>query len=251
MRSRFCAFGLFLVVLCVIPVSAQRVATKDGKVIQFKNYRVTEEALLYTDDAGKEVSIPLKNIDLDHTQELNAQEISPLILPGMAASPKNASVAPSLGEVARKTRSSEKPSTTKHAFTDDDVSHSSGPSGDVPIPSPEDSRTRMGKAQKAVDEWAGKTARQVSDSIVGQNQFPGRDSWEQKLYQQKEKLISAAQDCLNAANRITNAATKDERHAAQESAEKFLWDFDRESSLYKNLVAEGVKKAGDWQRYHH
>jgi hypothetical protein len=250
MNGRFAALLLFLLSLCVLPAFAQKVATKDGRVIQFKSYRVTEERLLYINEDGKEVSVSIDDIDLVRTQELNANEASPLILPGMIGPAKDLNAEPSLGEIARKTRANQKSSVTKNVYTDDDVVHGSGIDGKATSPSPEDFRSKVGRAQKAIDLWKEKTPRELSDGAVGQNQFPGRDNWEERLYQQKEKMITAAQACLIAAQRLTGAPTQEERNAAQKAADKLLLDFDFESSAYNRIIAEGVKKAGEWERYH-
>lgn len=248
MSGRCTALFLFLLSLSAVPAFAQKVATKDGKVIQFKSYRVTEEKLLYINEGGKEVSLSISDIDLVRTQELNAGE-SPLILPGMSGSAKNVNAESSLGELARKTRPSQKSSVTKNIYTDDDVAHTSEIDGQPGSPSPEDLRSKMGRAQKAIDQWKQKTPRELSDGIVGQNQFPGRDSWEQRLYQQKEKMIAAAQACLFAAQKLTSGPNQDERNAAQKAVDKLFLDFDAASSTYHWIIAEGMKKAGEWERY--
>jgi len=250
MSGRCAAFFLFLLSLSAVPAFAQKVATKDGKVIQFRSYRITEEKLLYVNEGGKEVSLSISDIDLVRTQELNTNEASPLILPGMPSSAKNANAESSLGELARKTRANQKSSVTKNIYTDDDVAHTSKIDGQPALPSTEDFRSRIGRAQKALDQWREKKPRELSDGVVGENQFPGRDNWEQRLYQQKEKMIAAAQACLFAAQKLTSAPNQEERNAAQKAADALLLDFDMESSAYHRIIAEGLKKAGEWERNH-
>lgn len=250
MRGRFAAFLLIFLGLSVIPAFAQKVVTKDGKIIQLKSYRITQEKLLYVDERGKEASLSISDIDLARTQELNRNETSPVILPGMPNSAKNSNAESSLGEQARKSRANQKSSLTKNVFTDDDVAHASEIDGQPASPSLEDFRSKIGRAQKAIDQWKEKTPRELSDGVVGQNQFPGRDNWEQRLYQQKEKMIAAAQACLFAAQKLTSAPAQEERIAAQKAANKLLSDFDNESSTYHLIIAEGIKKAGEWERYH-
>ena len=58
-----------------------------GTKIKFVAYRTTETRLFYTDEHNHESSIPLSSIDLDRTQQLNAEEHPPLILPGMTVQP--------------------------------------------------------------------------------------------------------------------------------------------------------------------
>ncbi len=250
MNGRSAALFLLLLALCVTPAFAQKVVTKDGKVIQFKSYRVSEERLWYINEESKEGSLSIIDIDLARTQELNANESSPLVLPGMTGTTKNANAEPSLGELARKTRANQKPSVTKNVYTDDDVAHGSEIDGKATSASPEDFGSRISRAQKALDQWKDKRPRELSDGVVGENQFPGRDNWEQKLYQQKEKMIAAAQACLFAAQKLTSAPTQDEKNAAQKAANALLVDFDMESSAYHRIIAEGLKKAGEWERSH-
>jgi hypothetical protein len=250
MSGKFAALFLFLVGVCVFPVAGQKVATKDGKIIQFRSYRVTEKRLLYIDENGKESAVSISDIDLTRTHELNVNEESPPILPGMTGPAKSADAEPSLGEMARRTRASQKLNATKHVYTDDDVAHAARADEAATSPAPQDFGSRVGKAQKAIDQWREKTPRGLSDGVVDQNQFPGRDNWEQRLYQQKEKMITAAQACLIAAQKLTNAPTQEERNAAQKAAASLLSDFDLESSKFNRIIAEGVKKAGEWERYH-
>src|SRR6266850_1124607 len=126
MKRHRVLLGLLLLVSLAPPLYAYRIALKDGRVVHFEKYRVNEEELFYIGDDGKETAIPLNNIDVDRTRQLNAQEPVPLDLPGMAtsSSKQNQNTEPSLGEIARKTKKDEKGATTKRVFTDDDVMHS-------------------------------------------------------------------------------------------------------------------------------
>jgi hypothetical protein len=250
MCGKLTALFLFLLALCPPPAAGQKVATKDGKVIQLKTYRVTEKSLLYVDEAGKELAVPITDIDLVRTQALNAKEAYPLTLPGMASPAQKASDEPSLREIARRTRANQKPAAPKSVYSDDDVAHNPGIDGAATSSGPEDFRSRIGGAQRAIDQWREKTPRGLSDGVVGRNQFPGRDTWEQRLYQQKEKMITAAQACLTVAQRLASAPTQEERNAAQKAAGPLLSDFDSESSAFNRIIAEGLKKAGEWERYH-
>ena len=110
--------------LVVFPACAYTLVLKDGRLIKFQTYRATESALLYIDDQGREISIPLSSIDFDRTAQLNAEEKPALVLPGMQAQKiiENNEPQPSLAEVARKTKSTTTPA--KRVFTDDDVVHS-------------------------------------------------------------------------------------------------------------------------------
>ena len=79
-RLRFITV-LAAAILSATSVSAHTVVLKDGRLIQFQQYRATENALLYLDDHGKEISIPLTSIDLDRAPELSASDKPPLDLP--------------------------------------------------------------------------------------------------------------------------------------------------------------------------
>jgi hypothetical protein len=101
-------FLLLFLPFLALPALAQKVATKDGTVIQLQKYRVTEQTLFYVNDAGTEVAIRMKDIDLDRTAHLNAHELTPLIFPGMPPPGDSLTTPPPLGDVARKLGSSEK-----------------------------------------------------------------------------------------------------------------------------------------------
>jgi hypothetical protein len=93
---------LAILVLGTGPVFAYEIALKDGRVIKFEIYRVTEGSLLYINENGRQITVPLSDLDLDRTQQLNSQEAVPLVLPGAAPpsrrSPQTA--APSLADTA-------------------------------------------------------------------------------------------------------------------------------------------------------
>jgi hypothetical protein len=99
--------GLLAVLLSVaLPLFAYEVVLKDGRIIKFDKYRVTERTLLYTDENGKEIAIPLSEVELDRTQQLNDQESDPLSLPGLVLHSRGVAQAeePSLAEIALQLR---------------------------------------------------------------------------------------------------------------------------------------------------
>jgi hypothetical protein len=250
MKVRFTQrlFVLLFFPCLTLPVFAQKVATKDGRVIQLQKYRVAEEALFYVNGEGREVAFRMKDIDFDRTSQLNAQESTPLLLPGMPSPADKAPTAPSLGDVARRVGSSEQRGPRKHAFTDDDVAHTSDSGQSTQQNHQLDFQGRMDTAQKIVRQWADKTPRELSNEVAGQVQFPDRDGWEQKIYQQKTKMVSAAQTCLDDAKRLVSAPTPEEKKAAQRASDFLLTAFKIEENNFDQLVAEGVKKAGEWER---
>jgi len=103
---------------------------------------------------------------------------------------------------------------------------------------------------KIVAKWEEKTPRELSDEVAGQVQFLGRDSWEQRIYQQKTKMVSAGQTCLDDAKRLVSAPTPEERSAAQRASDPLMTALKAEKYHFDQLVAEGVKKAGEWERLH-
>jgi len=82
MRNRMLS-ALTLITLTAVPLYAHRLALKNGDTLQFENYQVSESTLFYTSADGKQIAIPLTNVDLDRTQQLNANETVPLDLPGI------------------------------------------------------------------------------------------------------------------------------------------------------------------------
>jgi hypothetical protein len=114
--------------------------------------------------------------------------------------------------------------------------------------SPPDFETRVSNAQRLIDERAEKKPRELSNEVAGNIEFPGRDAWEKRLYDQKGKVIGAAQAVLDAAQKILKAPTRAEQASARTATVKLLSDLDWQRNNYDQLVAEGVKKAGDWER---
>ena len=99
--------GLLLILFVLaLPAFAYRVALKDGRVVKFRKYRVTENTLLFIDEDGKEIAIPLSDVDLDRTRQLNEKEDVPLNLPGLVPSSQGAAqlAEPSLAEIALQVR---------------------------------------------------------------------------------------------------------------------------------------------------
>jgi hypothetical protein len=98
---------LLLLLLLALPAFAYQVALRDGRIVKFEKYWVTEKTLLFTDERGKEIAIPLAEIDLDRTRQLNKQEGTPLNLPSLAESSQEEAVLssqPSLAEIALRLR---------------------------------------------------------------------------------------------------------------------------------------------------
>ena len=71
----------------------------------------------------KEIRTPLTDVDLERTQQMNAQETMPPNLPGFViqVSSRTKKVEPSLGEIARQQRKNTSGPAKKHVYTDDEL----------------------------------------------------------------------------------------------------------------------------------
>jgi hypothetical protein len=191
-RSRI-VFGMTLVALMAVPLHAYQLALKDGHTIQFQKYRATETMLFYTGGDGKEVAIPLKDVDLGRTQNLNTKEPVPLDLPGLTPPGGSSGSEPSLADLARKSRKDVAAAAAKRVLTDDDVPHSiltPSPSVATAEPTqsapPDDIKMDIEPAQKIAERFANKSQSQLANEAAGDVKFPDRDAWEQKLYGQAQ-----------------------------------------------------------------
>jgi hypothetical protein len=196
---RLCQFVLVAWLLATFAptVAAHQVALRDGHIIQFEKYRVAEGQLIYVSSDGKEVQVAISSIDIERTRTLSKSDSPPLDLPGLIPqdTPPSTNANQSLGEIARQVRPKDAKVTTQRTFTDDDVTHGSAslpPQLTTPSSTSPDEQywTEMDQLKKWADNMANQTPRQLSESVAGEIQFPGRADWEQKLYEQKEKLVS-------------------------------------------------------------
>jgi len=234
------------------PVGAHQVALKDGRVIQFEKYRVADGSLVYTGSDGKEAKIALADIDLTRTRQLSAADVPPLDLPGLANPETTLSSDQSLGAIARKVRPKDTSVTGQRVFTDDDVAHSSEsatPQASRPQPTTADEyRNSLKKLETWVNDTASLKPRQLSETVAGAITFPGRDEWEQRLYNQLQVLASAVRSGSNAIQWMADAPTTTERASARLAVDKALDDVRLQQNLYDQLVAEGAKRAADWEK---
>src|ERR1700730_18070365 len=102
--------------------------------------------------------------------------------------------AQSLGEVAKQNKTKNSKTTTKRVFTDDDVSHATQPVDS----SPKSSYVSPTDIESTYSTLAEKSPRQLGEAIVPEIKFPERSQWEQKLYEQKEKMVAAGRAYLAA-----------------------------------------------------
>jgi hypothetical protein len=125
-------------------------------------------------------------------------------------------------------------------FTGDDHSWSSGVSTGSAATGPStvsDSKSYQQQLGEILDQLADKTPRQLGNDAVGDVQFPGRDSWEQRLYDQKLKFI--------AAGRHLQAVYASGIQGAINPADL---DYRIQANVYNEIRAEGIGKAADWAR---
>ena len=153
----------------------------------------------------------------------------------------------SLGDIAKQVRPKDARVTTKHVFTDEDVAHGSdaGPT----TRGPSDSKSSLSDAQDVIDRVANLNSRELGELLVRDNRFPGRDVWEDKLHQQKQKLVGAAQVALDyAANKFDKAKTEVDQAAAKKGLDQLLITLSVERTAYNRISAEGISQAAAWER---
>jgi hypothetical protein len=152
-----------------------------------------------------------------------------------------------LGDIAKQARPKQAKVTTKHVFTDDDVAH--GADADSTAKGPTDANSSLSDAQDVIDRTASLNSRQLGGILVGDIKFPGREAWEDKLYQQKQKLVGAAQTALDyAANKTANAKTDAQQQAAQKGLRELLFNLSWERTTYNRISSEGISQAAAWEK---
>jgi len=151
--------------------------------------------------------------------------------------PSSADSEKSLGDIARKVRPKDAKVTSQRVFTDEDVQHSTSQKDAAPT-NISTLAESLGKARSIVQLSEGQTERQYANSVVRDIQFPGRDDWEHRLYAQQMKVIASSHAVLDA----VAANTSDAVIRAAKS------EFDLEVISRDHLKAEGIAKAGAWER---
>jgi len=243
--------GLLAILLLVaLPVLAYEVALKDGRVIQFQKYRASENALLYIDDQGKEISIPLSSVDLDRTRELNAKENPPLNLPGLitTSASSNLDSQPSLGEIARQLRArqgAKEIAPTKHTYSSDDFIPGA-PTEEVMAPVSggqvnfQTWRSMAVRFQAAFHASEIESEQEAVKQALGshsESKFPERDSWERRFLKARGNFLRSLQMCMS-----DRASDNEEKPKACSRLVSQQLDFN-------NLEREGLKLAMYWDHY--
>jgi hypothetical protein len=253
MRYLITLISLMTLPALASPTFAQKAVLKDGRVIECRNCRVIGEKLSCEGTDGREVTILLAELDSTRTRELNEKESKPpLNAPEQIPTARTETCCngqESLGDLARRAGQGQKAKISNHVFTDDDVVHGQPSGADVPSVGPADLKGKIATTRAIVDRMADKRPRELSEAVVGEIKFPGRDDWEQRLFRQTGAMLSAARSALDALQMQLNASTQEQRTNAGKAATRLYWDFGLEKSSYDRLVAEGVKKAADWERH--
>jgi hypothetical protein len=143
----------------------------------------------------------------------------------------------SLGDIARKVRPKDAKVTSQRVFTEENIQHSMSQKDATPtnVSTLADS---LEKARSAVRQSQGQTERQYADSVVHDIRFPGREDWEHRMYAQQLKVIASSHAVLDsvAAN------------APDAVIRMVKYDFYLEVITRDHLKAEGIAKAGAWER---
>jgi hypothetical protein len=256
---------LTILLLTSPPVFGYEVALNDGRVIQFQKYRATETALVYIDDLGKEISIPLSSVDLDRTRGLNSKENPPLDLPGLitTSASGNADSQPSLGDIARKLRKGE-PKATRRAYTTDDLAAGSSEPFDLPPVQSADSdawRQRLDNARKMMVPFEDLDREKFSRWALGDLNvdFPDRKEWEVKLFEQKQTFVNLVQDAermfgeyqqMRDTMKEVKELTKGEEAKYEEARKRLGQSIDRFQAQWTkvdSIINDGKRRALAWR----
>lgn len=259
--------GLWFLGVLATPVEAHQVVLKNGRVIQFEKYRVTEQLLLYVDNNGKEVGVPLSEIDLDHTRELSATDTEPLVLPGLVHSPpdSNSNTQPTLGDMARNLRKKDAGATSKRVFTNDDVASApSDTAGSSPIQQsdPDTWRDRIDSFKTTIAPFETLPPDELARAVLGNLDcdFPGRRGWEENLASQKDAVVTSLQRASrqfeefyllrDVLKRSTSISKGDEEKLtrAREAAESAINEARIQQGKFESVIEAGKQRALEWKR---
>lgn len=263
---------LFGSLLCS-PLFAYQLALKDGRVVQFQKYRVEAGRFIYTDDAGKEASVAVSDVDLERTRALNAKETPPLDLSAAgilgANAAANAAQGPaandsepaSLGDAARSLRAQGKAHAAgqKRTYSDDDVQPGGGRALPIVKSTEEEKKSAAGAgtqqagskdavtsmdnreevSEQDVSEYYDLNREETARSILAfaklppSTQFPDRADWEFRLFEAKQDMV---QEYMHA-----------KAHPSDEAARKL---FAQKWNAFARIANEGIDKATLYLQVH-
>jgi hypothetical protein len=110
---------------------------------------------------------------------------------------------------------------------------------------------------------AAKTSRELGEIEAGEVQFPGRDKWEARLFEQKERLVKATRTGVDAGRQYVqilstknpetqlSSLPQDERLRIQEAKNALnnqMSNIRTERYRFDQLVIDGVRAASEWKR---
>jgi hypothetical protein len=259
----FLAIGL----LAASSACAYTVALTDGRLIQFQKYRTTETALLYVDDQGREIAVPLSSIDLDRTRQLNSGESPALDLPGMKSKglSKTAEPQPSLGEIARGLHKKGATDPNQRVFTNDDVASAPSTTADalsITNSNPDTWRDHLGAVKATVDSLENTDANSLARKVLGNLDidFPGRRAWEEELFSRKGAVSTTLQnaskqyeeyyslrDVLKRAGTLSKG-DEDKLSQARLAAASAINQAQVQQSKFESTVDKGKQRALEWKR---
>lgn len=261
--------GLLPILLLVaLPLFAYDVVLKDGRVIRFQKYRATETDLLYIDDQGKEISIPLDSVDLDRTRELNTKENPPLNLPGLitTSAGRNLDGQPSLGEIARNFRKKDATAPSKRVLSNDDVASAPFATAAEPLAvqssNPDTWQARLDAFKATVGPLENMDATRLAHSVLRDLDvhFSGRREWEEELSLRKEAVVTALRTAsrqyeefyrLRDALKLTPSISKgdeDKLSQARVAVENAINQAQVQQSKFEITVDKGRQLALEWKR---
>jgi hypothetical protein len=266
--SRIISGILATLLLVAVPVFAYEVTLKDGRVIQFQKYRVTETALLYIDEQGGEISIPLDSVDVDRTRELNIKENPPLNLPGLITTSASGNVdsQPSLGEIARKLRKKDATATSRRVLSNDDVASAPLAVGGGALPlqnsNPDTWQARLDSYRATAGPLENMDSNKLTRAVLGDLDvdFPGRREWEEELSSRKQAVVTALQTAsrqyeefyrLRDALKLTPSISKgdeDKLSQARMAAESAINQAQVQQSRFEITADKGKQRALEWRR---
>jgi hypothetical protein len=239
---RLLVFGLLLIFAPA--VSAYDVVLKNGAVIHFQKYRVSNDRLIYTSESGREESVALSDVNLAATRDRNENADPPLALPGLYPTP--------LGDIARQSNLKPQVDPKGYVFTNDDfpssppapqpaniaVSSSSG-AGSLENHDLGPALSRA-KIEQFIVKTESLTDRQYTERILGPDlaviEFPKRSEWQVRIYEAHRRYLSDAKLCIS--DRVSDIGRRQDLACARLDSDKITT---------QSMRDEGRQRALDWK----
>jgi len=176
-----------------------------------------------------------------------------LLLPNVAiAQSTSQSPTVSIADAAKQNRQKNQQASpaNQRTYTNDDVGAGRSAANPSAKPrTPDQVAAHLQELRSKIETLADLHPRELSDPIVHEIQFPGRDQWEQKLYSEKQRFVDCGRSIADVIAKVHGATTEEERKAALTAANELVAQLDTENSLLEHLEAEGIKKAAEWEHH--